>query len=264
MQGRRKKDATKPGCRAQFWTTTRDTRLAAALGSMGVMIKLETSADALSGHRRTLFFLGTKSMDGRHDTKLLIARFQSGFLEQNEPGCELLTNLRGMMNRDMILDLQHKGEFMELRPVGKTGVWQYVRGRSGLPGVSGHRAVVETRDIKIAAGLGLVGIPLLAIRGTRGNFIYDFPELGPVRADGSRYETLKLRDAWRTNRESMDPACPYTQGMYALDSRERLVNALNGGVTNILLRKKGTLRSAVVREDASDEAFERAGEFLAD
>lgn len=248
---------------SQSWTNTRDLRVAAALGSLGVVIKIDTSADARSGNQRTLFILGLRSLDGRHDTKLLVRRAKVGALQSQEPTHEFLTGLRAMQNREMILDLQKKGSFLELQQVPGTEIWQYVPGCQGLPGLAGQKAVVETCDLKVVAAAGLVGARLLKIEGSGRDHRYTLPRWGPVRQDGKRpVDLLPLLAAWRTNKEGMDVECPFTQGAYALWNRERLLNAVNGSVKSIVLKKDRTLKSAVVREDAGDGAFEKVAEFF--
>lgn len=242
-------------------TLTRDTRLAAALGTLGIPIEIRKSREAASGKVFTLFHLALRSLCGCHDTRRLKAQIANGRLEAMDPAHEALTALRAMMNRERLLDFQNKGNFMRLAAVPHTPLWQYVAGDSGLPGKAGQKELIETSDIKLVCALGLVGIPLLAMDGQRGAYRYFLPRYSLPRTDGQPpADAVRLMQAWRTCREAMPPDCSFAHGMWGLTNRERLVNALNAEIESILLRKPRSQKSAIVRADASDDAFDRVKE----
>lgn len=239
-------------------TITRDTRLAAALGTLGVVIDIRKTLDDRSGKLLKMFHLGLRSVCRRHDTRLIKARILNGRLEAKDPAHEALTALRAMMNRERMLDFQNKGIFLRLAIVPGTSIWQYVAGDTGLPGRAGCKELIETHDLKLVCALGLVGVALLAMDGQRGSFRYFLPRIGLPRADGKPpADALRLMQAWRTGRDTMPPDCPFAQGMWGLVNRERLVNALNAETPTILLRKPRSQKSAFVRADAADAAFDR-------
>jgi hypothetical protein len=238
-------------------TLTRDTRLAAALGTLSIPIEIRKNRDGKTGKVLYMFHLALRSLCGRHDTCKLKAGIKSGKLEARDPAHEALTALRAMMNRERMLDFQNKGTFLRLAPVPRTALWQYLPGDTGLPGRAGIKELIETHDLKLVCALGLVGVPLLAMDGQRGAYRYFLPVHGLPREDGQPpADALRLMQAWRHQRDAMPPACPFGQGMWGLVNRERLANALNAEITSILLRKPRSMKSALVREDASDAAFD--------
>ncbi len=239
---------------------TRDTRLAAALGTLGVPIEIRKTLDARSGRMFYQFQLGLRSECGRYLAARLKHQIRSGRLERMQPDHEALTALRGMRNRELILDLQNKGRFIWLAEVPKTNLWQYVPGDSGLPGARGQKEVIETKDLKMAAALGIVGVPLLAVYGGRGDHSYILPRFGLPGGNGGPADAARLMKAWRNNRDALPPDCPFSQAMWGLLNRERLVNALHAEIESILLRKPRSMKSAIVRSDATDKAFDRVKE----
>jgi hypothetical protein len=242
-------------------TLTRDTRLAAALGTLGVPIEIHKTRDAQSGKVLYIYHLGLRSVCGRHDTRRLKSQINNGRLEAAEPTHEVLTALRAMKNREALLDFQNKGAFLRLAAVPQTPLSQYLPGDAGLPGKQGAKELVETHDLKLVCALGIVGVPLLAMDGQRGNFRYFLARYSLPRADGPPpADAVRLMQAWRAGREAMPADCPFAQAMWGLVNRERLVNALNAEIESILLRKPRSQKSAIVRADATDGAFEKVKE----
>lgn len=242
-------------------TLTRDTRLAAALGTLGVPIEIRKTRDANTGKVLYMFHLGLRSVCGRHDTRRLKTRIANGMLEAHDPAHEALTALRAMLNRERLLDFQNKGVKLRLAAVPNTQLWQYVLGDAGLPGRAGAKELIETGDMKLVCALALVGVPLLAMDGDRGSHRYFLARHGHPRSDGQPpTDALVLMHAWRHCREAMPPDCPFSQAMWGLTNRERLVNALRAEIESILLRKPRSQKSAIVRADASDTAFDRVKE----
>jgi hypothetical protein len=246
---------------SEQYTLTRDTRLAAALGTLGVPIEIRKNRDAQSGKVLYMYHLGLRSLCRRHDARQLKTRIGNGRLERENPTHEVLTALRAMINRERLLDFQNKGVFMRLDSVPGTSLWQYVPGDTGLPGRAGSKELIETSDIKLVCALAVVGVPLLAMDGVRSDFRYFLPRHGLPKPDGSPpADALKLMQAWRTSRDAMPPDCPFAQAMWGLVNRERLVNALNAEIETILLRKYRSQKSALVRADATDAAFDKVKE----
>lgn len=239
-------------------TLTRDTRLAAALGSLGIPIEIRKQQDATTGKLLVLLHLGLRSVCGRHDSRSLKHGIKSGKLEAKDPAHEALTALRAMHNREARLDFLNKGVFMRLVQVPRTMLWQYVPGDTGLPGRAGAKELIETADGKLVDALALVGVPLLAIDGPRGDHRYFLPRYGHPRPDGKPpADALALMQAWRKNRDAMPPDCPFTQGMWGLINRERLVNAINTQIETILLRKPRSQKAAVLSANAPDSTFDQ-------
>lgn len=244
-------------------TITRDTRIAAALGTLGIPIQIFKSLDAASGRQVYHFSLALRSACGRHDTRSLKRSIGSGSLEDRFPAHEALTCLRAMQNRTRVLDFQNQGKLIRLAPVPRTRLFQYLPGDTGLPGTGGQKEILETRDLKMVCALAIVGVPLLSIAGAHGDFTYTLPRHGlrhPESPQEHPADALVLMPAWRASRETMPEDCPFSQAMWGLVNRERLTNALHAEIQSIILRKPRSMKSAIVREDAADAAFDRVKE----
>jgi len=242
----------------KYGITTTDTRIATALGTMGVPCKLNTTLVEATATRETVFSMGSKSVCGRHDTRRILSDFRSGKLEQAEPAHAFLTILRAIANRNAILDIQNKGISHVPRQVGDTCVWQMVRSNEGLPGCAGRGEVVKLDDLKMAAALVTCGFPLLAIDGGGHRHYYQLPRFGPVPAQGQPpLDAVELLTQWRKDMESIPWEKPFAQAARGLYNRERFLDAVNRDIELVLLLKPRSQRSALVRADATGKAFDQ-------
>jgi hypothetical protein len=115
------------------WTTTTDTRIAAAFGTLGMVIRPKKVLDERSGVRVVRYHIGLESVDRAYQTKPIQHAATFGTLAQDHP---FLTILRACENRRRLLDLANRGTFCALRPVaGAPGTFQYVPADGGLPGL---------------------------------------------------------------------------------------------------------------------------------
>jgi len=245
-----------------YWTLTNDRRVAAALGTLRIPIQLRTTFLEKEGTRVTRFLLKLKSDDGKWDTKRIISGFKSGALASKEPAHPFLTQMRAFENRERVLDLALKGTPCRLIPVPNAGgIHQYVPGGDPLPGVKSGMAVIETGDIRMVAALGLEGFPVLKIQGTRGDLIFTLPAFHQ-RNDGRTIDGVALLRAWRQDKMSVPLFEPFALGAFALHNRERLLDAERKDVELVLVRKPRSLRSALVRADATPTAWDRVAEFF--
>lgn len=248
---------------AEMWANTRDTKVGAVMGTLGMPLRLRATLDEKTGTRFVRIYMGLISLDRKYDTRKLISRTRSGWLQANEPGHAMLNCLRSIENWNMVLDCQNKGTRIELVQVPGTEVWQYVEGDRGLPGIAGQAEVIETQDLKMVAALGLVGLPLLAITGSANHHKYYLPRRGPRRADGlPAVDGMALRDAWWADKKSVPWEDPFAQGARTLFNRERLLDAIRDEKSRVLIRKPRSVRAVLIREDAADEAFDAAKDFL--
>lgn len=241
------------------WTSTIDTKLAAACGTLGIPTRLETTFIESTGTRVTRFHLALTSMDKLYQTKRLLTGYASGSLSATEPGHPFLTIQRAFINRAAVLDLQSKGSFFRLAKVsGTQGIWQYLPGTEGLPGPAGHQEIIRTADLKLVAALGTVGLPLLAIDGPAGQRCYTLPRHGPPDYLGAPVDGLALMNEWRANKESIPWENPFAQAARGLHNRERFMDSINRDVELILFIKPRTnWKSAFVRADAQPAAFDQ-------
>lgn len=243
------------------WITTRDTRLAAAFGTLGMIVRVNNTLDERSGNELVRFSISVTCVEGKLRTGQMKAALKSGAMEAKEPGNPMLTILRTFQNRELILDCGNKGVFIDLVPVPGTDIWQYVLGPSGLPGVKRGQAVVKTGDLKMVAAFGTVGLRLLKIEGPQGNRVYwvDGARVGPKGpVDGAA-----LMLAWRNNPESVPWENPFAQAMRGGCTRERLLDAVRECERKILIRPGKGIKSALISEHGTDKAWSEVKRFLA-
>lgn len=243
----------------EFWTSTVDTSEAAAFGTLKVPCRLHTTFVEAEGKMVTRFHMALQSVDKVYDTRKLRARWKSGKLEASEPAHPLLTILRGMMNRNAILDIQKTGSFYHLVQVPHTDVWVYARGREGLPGVRGRGEVIQVSDLKAAAALGTVGLRVLAIEGSGYHHLYHLPRYGPVpMGGGPPVDGVALLTAWNAEQESIPWENPFAQAMRGLCIRTQFLDAIRENVPSILITKpRSRFKSALVRMDATPTAMDK-------
>lgn len=241
------------------WTTTTDTRIAAAFGTLGMVIRPKKTVHERTGTRIVRYHIGLESVDKVYQTKPIQHAAQHGTLVPDHP---FLTILRAMENRRHLLELANRGTFCALRPVaGAPGTFQYVPADGGLPGLPAGGIVFRTGDLKLVAALGIVGIPVLHIEGPEHHRSWFLPGHAVPRPGGlPPVDPLALKKAWLDDRESIPWEDPFAQAMRGLHNRERLLDVVNRGV-DVLLLSKGP-RKVTLRSDATDAAWEKAERFL--
>ena len=244
------------------WTVTTDTRLAAAFGTLGTPVRIEGVLDTRDNTDRIRFFLGLVNTDGDCRTKKLLAELKRGDLDAKTPAHPLLTMLRTHKNRLLLLDCANKGARIRLVPVPGTEVYQYVEGDTGLTGVAGHRDLIKTPDLKMAAALGIVGLPVLMIEGGEGSRIFWLPRYGPTRQGFGQVDGQRLMQLWRGDKASIPWADPFAQAARYLYNRERLLDAINRNPSKLLLRKPKSVKAAYLQPSASKEAFDVVRNFF--
>ncbi len=239
------------------WTSTLDTREAAAIGTLGIPTRIETTIVERTGQRISRIFMAVCCIERKFLTGNILNSFRGGKLQRSEPLHPFITIQRAFENRLHILDLQNKGIPCSLVRVPATELWQYVPGGSGLPGISGAGEVIKTTDLKLVSALALVGLAILLIEGSPGRHIYYLPRYGPARAGGlPPVDAVDFMRAWRNDRESIPWEEPFAQAMRGLYNRERYLDAIRKDVELILIQKPRSPRAALIRVDASEKAFD--------
>lgn len=241
------------------WTTTTDTRIAAAFGTLGMVIRPKKVLHEKSGTRVVRYHIGLESVDKVYQTKPLQLAAKAGTLAQDHP---FLTILRAMENRRRLLDLANQGTFCQLAPVlNAPGIWHYVPSDCGLPGLPPAGIVFRTGDLKLVSALGIVGLPVLHIEGPQHHRTWYLSGIPLVRGGGlPPVDPVAFKRAWLADRESIPWEDPFAQAMRGLHNRERLLDVINRGADVILLGKG--LRKVTLRSDATDKAWESAERFL--
>lgn len=241
------------------WTTTTDTRIAAAFGTLGMVIRPKKTLDERTGTRIVRFHVAPVNLEGTYKTLEIRGAAERGELAAGHP---FLTMLRAIENRRLQLELANHGRFCELVPVpGAPGIHHYQPGTTGLPGLKPGVAVIRTGDLKLVAALGIVGLPVMHIEGPEHSRVWYVQAHGQPRPGGlPAVDAVAFKSAWLADKESIPWEDPFAQAMRVLHNRERLLDVINRGADVVLLRRG--VRKATVRADASDEAWDKASRFL--
>ena len=239
------------------WIQTLDTRIATAMGTLGVPVRLKATLIERTGERVTRFFMALTSLDRTYKTREILSLWKRGIMEDQERDHPFLTIMRGIENRRAILAFQKARKFVHLARVPGTEVWQYIAGGVGLPGIKGHLELLETADIKMVSALGVVGFPLLSITGNAGSHRYYLPRYGPPRQDGlPPLDGRALVSEWRKDKNALPWENPFAQAARGLHNRERFMDSINREVELVMIMKPRSQRAAFIRADASPQAYD--------
>jgi len=239
------------------WTSTEDTRVAAAMGTLGVVVRVKQTLRESTGNLKCRLYLSLTNLEKDVMTKRVITRWKNGRLSKEDPGHAFLTCLRARENWKQLVDCAKRGTCLDLVRVPGTDVYQYVPGKTGLPGTAGHKELIETSDLKMAANLGLIGIPVLAIAGNSGNFRFFLPRYSPVRLDGSRADGVELRASWYRKMSSIPWEEPFAQGCRMLYNMERLLDTINRDLPLVMVEKPKSVKFALIHPEAQPEAWDK-------
>lgn len=243
----------------EIWTATRNLRLAAGLGTLGVPLRIERMVDERTGKASVVFNLGIRDTFGTIETKPLKDRYEKGDLEREDPAHRLLDALAGMYNREMILDATEKGRFIRLAKVRGADRAVYVDADSGFPGITGHAAVMRTGDLKLVAALGRTGVPILWVEGQRGSRKWLLPTVW--ECFGKRVDIGAMVKDFREDTFA-DTEHPFLYAMGGLKARERVLDAMREERELVLIRKPGSSKSAFVDPDSTNAALDKMRKFF--
>jgi hypothetical protein len=249
--------------------STRNTALAAALGTLGVKVKSEKQTRVISRARgdivedpRLTFHLGMMPRESTLSTQALIKRLRSGQLEREMPDHPLLDALGGTLNRECLLEWLKNGTRMRLAQCGP-GRTRYIPGEETeamkrlMP-----MQLSGTRDLKIVAALGRVGIPLIRWDGPRDHRIFWVATKGH-NMQGLFHDADDLVKRLRSGElEKQEPAHPFLIAWEGLRNFNRLLDHLHREKELLLLTAPGTQRAAFLDERATGKAHDRAADHL--
>ncbi len=244
---------------------TLHTNLVASLSTLGIPVKTERVLDDRSGKSLLTYFLGVSGVVAGQAvrTRTLITTYKDGTLEKLDPKHPLLDCMRGLHNAHALLDWIKRGEPQRLASSAHGQRSVYVAGSDERSA----REVCSTRDLALAAALGVVGIPLVRVEGSVGHheFIVANASLLPtclIVPITAREVIRGLRDG---SLERDHPEHPVLYAYTARKNRERIVAHIDRQTQLILLRLKNSPqhRSAFVAENALDSAWDQAEHHLA-
>lgn len=234
---------------------TRDTRIAAAFGSLGILCKNEVIYDERSSTTSTTFHLSSTSADGSINTKQLRASLNDETLGSEHP---LVDCLRAIRNRRRLLDFLKDGCCIHLKSIADGTRSYFAEGGTGLPGVHGQPGVVKTTDLHAVAALAGLGVSLLAVEGSvHGKQKFILSAHGEFCA-GARVNAGELLRDFRSGALAQrEPEHPFLYAMMAQHNYCRLKKSVDQEVELILLRKPNSRKAAYISAKASEKAYDR-------
>lgn len=244
----------------ESWTSTTKTILAAALGTLGVPIRLERMLDERSGKRRRDFHLGYISTDGLVNSNHLKRQYESGELLRESPTHPLLDIIFAKQNKDRLLDAVNKGDQIRLvRQQGTDRTFYQRGGATSFPGACGHGDLIETGDLNVVAAFARFGIPVLNVSGSRGSHLFYLPARQRLSLPGEEMvgEVLKL---WRA--KNLPTEHPFSYAIKGLLNHGRLVREMDSELEQVLIRKLNSPKSAIVDPNIKGSGMDQARKFF--
>ena len=237
---------------------TRDTRVAAAMANLRIPVNVKAVHDEKSGREEVTFYFQPQSVDGRWLADPIMGQWRKGILESKEPAHPFLTGIRAQVNRERQLDFANKAIRCRLVPVGETGLWNYVPDpAAALPGCTEGQPVLRTGDLKLVAALGIVGFPVLHLRGRVPNYEWFLPVKGPGPEDAN-----ELLRRLRAPREPADNLHPFFLAYDCLVNRERLLDTIRRLPRRIHLEASYNHRRAVISSTAPKKEWDEIARFF--
>jgi hypothetical protein len=276
---------------------TTNLNLANALGTCGVVITIDRQYDEPTGDTTLTFYLAAKNVPnpadvrrdqpeettqvaGAHilggalkfDTKKLLADFNGKKLQSADPTHPFLTCLRAQSNRECLLTWIKQGRPCRIAAISNAAGYTCLQeGQDPMCWKVGQAGfeVWTTDDLKLAAALGLVGVPVIALRKLDDRKTeFTLPRYG-YELGGQRTDAIQLTKDFRSGEmRKRNPSSPVVWGYKVLQNREKMLRDVNEQRELVLLRYKDTrewrrdTRSALVVADASASVLEEATRHL--
>lgn len=247
------------------WSTS-DTNLATALAVLGFVIRTQIIKDDpdRSGRVDTHFFISDYSEDKKYHRDALLKLWRGGDLELQDPHHPFLQTFRARRNVNYLLRALHSGTFIRLMGVANSHAAVYAEGTE-LPSLMDSNNRVTTLDLRLAAALGTVGIPVIKISGHGGRKEFTLPRYGHqmmLPGGGGVYDAAELIKHQEGSRdlllEQTQPDHPVVSAYNALRVYGQIKTHLSHETALIMLRPPGTSRTALVSENASGRVMDRA------
>jgi hypothetical protein len=242
----------------ETWSATRDTKEAAALSTMGVRVRIDKAVDGKSGKEYYTFYLGAEDDDSRRQVARLRKMYREKELARQAPKHPMVWCLVALRNRERVLDLVNQGRFVRSVPLvgGQFILRDSDTGLPGLPEKSG--VVMRVKELELAVSLVTLGVPLLSCSGPKGDRLFHFANTKPSGKGMEVPNVYELVYDYRKGRLAAEvPEHPLLYAMLAQYNRAKLIKAMREQVQMVIVQKPRSMKSALVRADASDPAWDR-------
>ena len=260
---------------------TENINEATAFTTCGVPVHIDKLLDDPTSKQVVTFYLGTENVQSPDSfkssidsingpLKILTAecrhRLGTGELEEHDPSHPLLDCLRVLGNREMLLSYIKRDIRCRLKIHRRCLRMFYELGQEPMADKIGQKDFEywTTADIKMAASIALVGVPVIGIREYAGAHEFILPRFG-YSVGVAPIDSIALARRFRDGSLAKEqPDHPLLWGIQTLKNRDKLMSMVKGAKTGVLIRnpKSGAWnnhhRSAIVDSNATSAAFDDA------
>lgn len=254
-----------------------NTKLAACFAALGFNYSVTSVQPENGGPLRVQFLFSGRSSRPEFAQTVMIGHgraFLDGKLEKIQPMHPLCVMMRGQNNYDRLTDA---GRGAAIRLVGVAGgcMTSYQHGPLDQDFLVDDLATVPVDDLALAAALGGVGLPLVALEGPQGSHRYHIARFGyAIEGDAtSPHESLRMprqedashlvrrlptaADPLRLALEVTHPTHPVCLIYDALFQRAKLKRMLENATPLLMMQGTGKLQ-ALVSMNATGRIMEKA------
>ena len=241
----------------QGWWPTTNTRLAAALSVLGLIVRTDAQVDERTGSETRRIYLSLEPADrAMHrgtghiiQTRRIVREINDGTLPRTDPTHPTLCGLAALANRQALTDWLKTGQSYRLHPL-HGGPLHVLRPADSPVVVDGPPPpYVRVHEITIASALAAIGVDVLRLSGSPDAQTIDLaattPDIEPVAALIQTYRARELPDD-----------SPLFAGIQAIWNYHAIVAALRDEMPTILLRKPRSRLAAVVRPDITPKGLD--------
>ncbi len=262
---------------------TTNLNLATALSTAGVIVSVDKMLDDPTGKQMVTFYMSPSNVENPEDfnpvmtcneingplrfsTARLRKQIGDGTLEESDPLHPVLNSMRALDNREFLLSWMNRDERARLLIHRKAAVMFYRLGQEPFAFKIEDPTVEfwETTDLKLAASIALVGVPVAKIQDTSTGKVFVLPRYG-YACGGAPIDAIALAKRYRSGVLAKEqPGHPLLWGIQTLKNRAKLLTQVKDQQFNVLIRnpKSGAwinvMRSAIVEEKATPAAFDDA------
>lgn len=231
--------------------TTTNTAHAACLRALGFRVSVRNTEAMRSGHRSHSYAVEVATLDGAGnvliDLPTLMQTWKGGGLVKIDPLHPWLCGLRALHNYKALLAWLKDGTSQRLVTVSQRHATQYVSGTTLLSDYAAQPVQMRTNDLRLAAALGTIGLPVVKIEGSdqrRALFVIPvqcYELVLPINNLAGRYDARELvarvsEGSHELILEQANPTHPLAYAMRALRCYRELMEILSGKPTQLLMQ----------------------------
>lgn len=234
----------------QAFTPIKDLNMASVIATLVGVAKIEAITDVRTGNGDSSVSFPTsiipkilapvKGSNAKRKASIM-ELIRNGTLAEIDPYHNALDAVRALINRERILDWIKQGKQQRLVEVGNSQRFIYSETDALPVDVTKYPRQWETRDIKLAAAMASIGVPICRIVGNgNGRVFY-------LAADAIALPAELRFDAYSLARRYFAgdiPEHPIAWGVQALKNRERILDMIHGKDPQLYIRKLASQRGA--------------------